>query len=336
MFMVSQITRHIFKSHDEAKVKQEDKEWRWNDNSNKIVFQLLHTGNPYIYAYRHELTLAASGCPANLYTPEYVKNSCIFNSKINYAVNKNYEKLYFTIAELLCNTEVVPLWPVVQVLDEAKCDLGQTEGQAHHPEEEGLRHRLTLEKLESTLARLSQKTTAKIQLNDWFTDGILAILEKDLNLVVHSHNIRRSLPESLISVFGKSQPDLCFYPSYKFDKVTALDGIILSADVTDEAQVVGGVAEFKSSKTPCGSQAFANLVRYGVYLVEEQLSRGYIIDRVYVMGILASHQRGMFIPIKLTMDFPNNKTQFMEGEMMAMTEGFVVLVYNTINLCPQA
>jgi len=46
---------------------------------------------------------------------------------------------------------------------------------------------------------------------------------------------------------------------------------------------------------------------YGVYLVEDRLRRGYIIDNICVLGILASHHRGICIPVKLTVNFKENK-----------------------------
>ena len=164
----------------------------------------------------------------------------------------------------------------MEILQEAKDEM-----QTHDSEESMELKRilqLQMSKMESALTRFSQKVTAEIQLNAWFYDGIASILEKDLNLVVHSHNIHRLLPESLHSLYGKSQPDLCFYPySLEVTGNTALGGIVFSAsDDTDDVTandtqevVIGGMAEFKSFKIRCSSQVFANLVRYGVYLALE-------------------------------------------------------------------
>lgn len=229
---------------------------------------------------------------------------------------------------------------MMEILQEAKDEM-----QTHDSEESTELKRmlqLQMSKMESALTWFSQKVTAEIQLNAWFYDGIASVLEKDLNLVVHSHDIHRSLPESLINMYGKSQPDLFFYP-YSLQGNEALGGIVFSAsdesnDVTanDDTQefVIGGMAEFKSFKIRCSSQVFANLVRYGVYLAEERLRRGYLIDYIHVLGILGSHHKGMCIPVKLNIDFQSNKTYFMEGEVMSMVEGFVLLVYNMIHFCP--
>lgn len=180
----------------------------------------------------------------------------------------------------------------------------------------------------------------EVQLNTWFYNGVVTILEKDLSLVVHVHTIHRSLPESLICLYGKSQPDLCFHPA-ACDNSIALGGIILPADngdtvesnITNKDCVVGGVVEFKPFVARCTSQMFTNLVRYGVYLVEDRLKRGYIIEHIIVFGILASHHKGMCIPLKLAADLGSGVTKFMEGETMPVVEGFVKLVHNTINFC---
>lgn len=120
-----------------------------------MIFQLqYYSGNKCIYAYKHETTIAASECPANLFAQSstvLVKNSTIFKSQVDYA-NRNYEKLHSTVERLLCNTEVVPPQPVLQVLQEIKCDIGEgtidpSEESTQQPEIEQVRHKLTLEKI---------------------------------------------------------------------------------------------------------------------------------------------------------------------------------------------
>lgn len=70
---------------------------------------------------------------------------------------RRYEKLRVTVERLLCNTEVVPLQPILQVLDEVKADLsknmmGQHLEQSTEIRLEQMRHKLTLEEMENTLS----------------------------------------------------------------------------------------------------------------------------------------------------------------------------------------
>ena len=77
------------------------------------------------------------------------------------------------------------LQPLMQVVQELKCDLGHFE----EPQELKMQHELMLIKVQSTLVEFSQKVTTEVQLNRWFYDGIISILEQELNLVVHSHSL---------------------------------------------------------------------------------------------------------------------------------------------------
>lgn len=90
-----------------------------------MMFQLqYHSGNKCIHAYKYEKTIGASECPANLFVKPSIVLVKNFKSQVNY-VDGSYEKLHSTIEGLLYNTEVVPLQPVLQVLQKIKCEMGE-------------------------------------------------------------------------------------------------------------------------------------------------------------------------------------------------------------------
>jgi len=51
---------------------------------------------------------------------------------------------------------------------------------------------------------------------------------------------------------------------------------------------------------------------------------------ICVLGILASHHKGLCIPVKLYTDLKSDSTKFIEEEPMSMVKGFVALVYSII------
>lgn len=340
--MASEIKLFKFSSHEHAKVQHGEKEWKFTSAGRDLIFtQLHHSENRCIYAYKFDAFVRASECSVKVFPKDSVKlaqNAEIFKP-VKYT--DKYKRLYRTVEMLLFNTDVVPLQPMLDVVKEIKTNISLEETQDVTLEHHQLSlecHKLTLERLETTLHRLSQKTTVELQLNSWFYDSILAMLERDFNLVVHAHSAYHSLPETLICVYGKSQPDLCFHPMYASgDKVALTGGIIMPIDVDHDPEldkvIVGGLAEFKPFSERCVPQIFANLIRYAVFISEERLKRGYLIQRIQVLGILASHHKGMCIPVKLNADLINGSTSFMEGEAMSFADGFVGLVYNTISWC---
>ena len=62
-------------------------------------------------------------------------------------------------------------------------------------------------------------------------------------MVAHAHTVQQSLPESLICLYGKSQPDLCFHPADLSNTNTVLGGIVLPIDdckgTPDDSDAVG-------------------------------------------------------------------------------------------------
>ena len=76
-------------------------------------------------------------------------------------MTRNYEKLHGTVERLLCNTKVVPLQPMLQVLEEIKCETSM-EPLRESIELEWFQHRLTIQKFEHAVTK---NYTVEIQLN---------------------------------------------------------------------------------------------------------------------------------------------------------------------------
>ena len=100
--------------------------------------------------------------------------------------------------------------------------------------------------------------------------------------------------------------------------------------------VTGGITEFKRKNVHyerARSQVGADLVRYGVYLVEECLKRGENVDSIQILGILASHDNWTCTPFKLQADLLENTTDFFQGSEILLETGFVDLVCNVVDSC---
>ena len=196
--------------------------------------------------------------------------------------------------------------------------------------EEHLRHQLTIEKVRRVVRENEQNTTAEIQLNDWFFQRILKILQNDFGLIVYAHRAKYSLQDSSC-VYGTSQPDLCFYLPTQ-NSTMLLGGAVLPTDVdTGLGDVVGGLTEFKPINIQGFSQAYAGMIRIASFLIEERLKVGMDISEVHIIGMLASHTKGLCVPLKMHTNFTSGHTQFTEGELIPLVCGFTSLIYNIVN-----
>ena len=98
--------------------------------------------------------------------------------------------------------------------------------------------------------------------------------------------VSKTLPGSQFCIFGKSQPDLCFYKCKNAGSLKAGFVKYFSCGEVEavENEVAGSVIVEEFYLQMC-----ANMVRVGSLLMQNALSRGRIIDTIDVYGSLVVH-----------------------------------------------
>ena len=266
-------------------------------------------------------------------------NSMIFNKKADLG-RLEYKSLHEIVRNLVYTKEVVPFRPLLRALEEMQHSIQEFQGSPAITPSNLDRLQLQANSIHAMFEGSKLDTTTENQLNNWFCKSVMSELRENFRLAVHAHQEGFCLPESIPCIYGKSQPDLCFYaPRRNNGKVVG--GIMLRAaagapaiDNEEGVIVTGGITEFKRKNVKSEralSQVGADLVRYGVYLVEECLKRGENVDCIQILGILASHDNWTCIPFKLQVDLLKNVTDFFQGSEILLETGFVDLVCNVVD-----
>lgn len=145
----------LYSSHKEANVKHGERNWTHSAN---VTFELIY--------FTEQKCINALTCPKGkaskgrlFFQRQRVQNNKIFSKPVNYGDGK-YTDLYSTVKQLLYN-------PIMEVIKDFQGTLKDIQPTST-VELEVLRHKLTVEHIEKTIAMFQQKTTAEVQLNTWF------------------------------------------------------------------------------------------------------------------------------------------------------------------------
>ena len=138
--------------------------------------------------------------------------------------------------------------------------------------------------------------------------------------------ISKTLPQDSTTVFGKSQPDISIYRAGGgFITGTTVVGATLSEG--SNAIVRGGSIELqkycihhKSLESTEATQALANMVRLAGFLTTKALEKGIVVEKVNILGLLASYTSRYCIPFKYTSECISGVTTMMKGDEILLPE----------------
>lgn len=121
-----------------------------------------------------------------------------------------------------------------------------------------------------------------------------------------------------ICQYGKSFLDMYFYKD---------GGGLVSCGMiqSQEQQIVSGVTEFKVDQNLkiCFGQMFADMVKVGATLSYEALTRGVVIDKVVVYGLLTNYSTEQAYPMRYTIDFNKEASNIVVGNEINAVKAFV-------------
>ena len=166
----------------------------------------------------------------------------------------------------------------------------------------------------------------ELQRNKHFLNEISRIAAKE-KIVVD-----KTLPHDDFSIYGKSQPDATMYRS---NGGYCRGSTVTAAAITTTAlfEVVGGTVEFKNEEVHNKSenskpvlQAFANMVRVAGFLLKKALSKGKIIEKINIYGLLISHENIFSVPLRYYIDLSIKSTIFMKGEEIDRNEALAQIM----------
>ena len=305
--MANRFKRLTYPSHRIAEIQHGVVEWKKCDG---VTFELLYTSaQKCIYALKcPKINASDSSKHKDLYSRVRVTNSEIFRKPVDYREGK-YAQLYSIVQDLRNNDEVVAAGPVLEVIEEVKKEVS--------PSPTTIEFKLAIEKISVSIKKFTQKTTAELQLNTWFYDKVINVLQREFGLIVHAHKVDYCIPDSKICVYGTSQPDLSFYPPV-CDPRIAFGGTVMPLR---EGYLIGGMVEFKALSLIGYNQVCANMVRVASHIAEEYLKAGRDLDFICIMGILVSHTRAQCIPLRLDIDFTDDTSIFTEGDISPFADG---------------
>lgn len=170
------------------------------------------------------------------------------------------------------------------------------------------------QKLQRKLVDINEKYSKEVkkenQRNEFCYDHLQDILRQ------FGYVSKPSIDHCNIRTYGKSLLDLYFY---KQGGAVVSSAVIkkfdndLDVDHSNNAGVVGGVAEFKitGNLKTYYAQTFADMVRVGVLLAHDALMRGAIIDKLIVFGLLINYDTGWAIVMKYYVNFIEEETTFL-------------------------
>lgn len=138
--------------------------------------------------------------------------------------------------------------------------------------------------------------------------------------------ISKTLPQDSMTVFGKSQPDISIYRAGgDFIAGTTVVGATLSDG--SNAIVKSGSIELKkycihhkSLESTEATQTLANMVRLAGFLTTKALEKGIVVEKVNILGLLASHISRYCIPFKYTSECISGVTTMMKGDEILLPE----------------
>ena len=150
-----------------------------------------------------------------------------------------------------------------------------------------------------------------------------------------------SIETSTACLFGKSLMDMYFYKNGGGSIVSAgivkkLEGAGARARTTSHGEaVISAVAEFKceaSNMKVHYAQTFADMVRVGSLLAYDALTRGKLIDKVVVYGLLTNYTTKLATVFKYYINFTNDESVFLIGQEMNAVKAFVGIVQALDNI----
>ena len=336
-------------------MRESFKTWTKDDEFEYKLVHKYEEHSPHCsYILVHKITMAASKGKLDLFvTPvgekswSMVPNSILLTfhdhlpSKFNRLAGKVAEatKTYKTVVP------VDPIKEFVQLsstqVDEQDAKVEELMGRVNEGEVETTallvtiasiqqQRRSVLDRLAVLLSSYNMRISKEVQQNEHYHTLVKDEL-RSLGFVVKSH-----IEQSDFCLFGKSLPDLYYF--YKEStgskaKVGLLmklaDQIPTEQDSADGHGVVGAIAQFKSSHSDSPrfyAQVFSDLVRVGTLRACDSIMRGDVVDKIVVLGLLASHDTGNGVLVKYYVDLTNDESMFLVGSDITLATGFMAIV----------
>ena len=296
---------------------------------NRWEYEMVHNYTemfPHcIYLLRHEVTEEASAKSVSakfVLSGKPIWHLCVNKELFRFDVHipDRYQELYDVVTSVTKSTKFIPFDTVLagyeKMFNVVKMNMGQ----------ENIASVILLElgKQWEKLDQVAFEIDEELLLNQLFCSKVKGALT---NL---GFTVSKTLPGSQFCIFGKSQPDLCFYKCKNASSLKAeFVKDFYDKEEAVENEVAGSVIKFKISTEPeeFYPEMCANMVRIGSLLAQDALSRGQIINTIDIYGLLIVHGEKKGIPTKYYVNFKKNTCKFYIGELMDISVAMVHIAH---------
>lgn len=279
-----------------------------SSKKSKNAENIFDDGTTRIYIVQ-EKSLEASGAEWKFFGDHFrgATNSEIFHEVETIPLTKEMKAL------LPESRKVVVLSDVKRIFEEC---IKSKEFENHTVAE----FKLEMSQMMQEIMDISFSLEYELPLNKRFVTQFTKIIER------RGFVVSDTLPQSSVTIFGKSQPDLVFYKANEgYEKGTRIMGATISSDISWE--VCGATMEFKRSpvhlktKSQPLAQSCANMVRLAGFLMEKSLVKGHIVEEVTIFGLLVSHSNPYCVPLQYNAKV-NQNTIIMKGDEILFEDAF--------------